>query len=138
MLRLYLWNFHPSRDDHWIRQLVVDWLNVGVAVSIVEDSHYGRMRASEDFADSSRGAAVSTSGTELDYHVVAVHCRIHVPRRDVDVAFDPVAHRRILWANKAVAIAMNRKLAANQIAIGSSFRQGIAIASHHDQVPALD
>src|SRR5262249_44434007 len=126
----YFWHFHAARDDHRIRKLVVDWLNVVVPVAIVENAHNRRMSASQDLYDSSLGAAISTSRAKFDHNVIAMHGGVHVARRNVDVSFNPVAHGWILRTNKAIAVAMNRKLAANKIAIGSSLRQRVAVASH--------
>src|SRR5215468_7952026 len=92
MLFLDFWHFHAARDDHRIRKLVVDWLNIVVPVAVVKNAHNGRMSASEDLNDSSFGTAISASGPELDHHVVAMHRGVHVARRNVDVSFNPVAH----------------------------------------------
>src|SRR5689334_19649377 len=46
MLRLYLWHFPAARDRHGIGELLIDWLNIVVAIAVMEDSNYSRVSAS--------------------------------------------------------------------------------------------
>src|SRR5581483_9916689 len=117
---------------------VVHGLDVVVAIAIVEGTDYRRMRATHDLDDRAFSAPVAATGPELNQHRVAAHGCVHLPRRDVDVALNTIAHRRIARTHKSIAVAMNRKLAGNQILLGGSRGERKAVAFGADKLAAID
>ena len=58
-------NFHPRRNDDFLRHFFVDGLYVVVAAIVVEDADHRRMRASDRAQDAAFGAAIGAERTLL-------------------------------------------------------------------------
>src|SRR6185312_13978440 len=131
-------NFHAFGDDDGIAQLVVHRLDVVVAVSVMKGSDNRGVGAINYLYDRAFCAPLSTSGAKFDQHLVSAHGCIQVARRDINVAFDAVAHLCVARSHESKSIAMHRKLARHQVAPGCGRRQGVTVATHSNQFPAIN
>ena len=117
---LALRNFHSAGNDYGISELVIDWLNVVVAIAVMKDTDNRRMSTPYNLHDPAFSATVSTSGTKLNQDLIGVHRSVHIARRNVDIAFDFVAYRGVIGPNESIPVAMNGELAGNQVVFGCS------------------
>src|SRR5438270_12284761 len=74
------WCLHAGRYGDWLGKLVVDRLDVVIAVPIMEGANDRRMCAANDFDDAAFGATVSAFGPKFHQHLVAAHGGVHVSR----------------------------------------------------------
>ena len=77
---------HSWWDYDFLGYFFVDGLDVVVAVPVVEDADYGRVRTRQGADDAAFGAAVGADGGDFDEDAVAVHGGPGGMRRNEDIA----------------------------------------------------
>jgi hypothetical protein len=121
---------HPRRNCDFLGHFFVDGFDIVVPVSVVEDADYGWMRARKRADDASFGASIGAYRGDFDQYAVAMHRGCNGMRRNKDISgqagFKAVIERESFGNHEAVAVAMHRQAADQQIAPFGSLRNGEA------------
>src|ERR1700728_536115 len=125
--------------------LAVDWLYGVVAGAVVENSDDGGMCAHHRTHDAAFGAAIGTSGDDIDQHAIAVHGIADGVRRDENIAHEARLERRTqrtgVGDDEAEAVAVHGEAADDQvfvILVGCGLRQSVAIGIELNQFSCGD
>jgi hypothetical protein len=103
----------------------------------MEDPPDGGMRALHDAENMTFGAAIA-QGAELDQHLVALHGVANLGRGDKYVSLKLAAHGFVVWAHKAVAVAVHYQAPDDEVAIDGFGGQRIAAALGLDEASAAN
>ncbi len=134
--RVGLWRpLQPTRNDDFLRDLLVHGRDIVVARAVMECPDNGRIAAREHAQDASFGTAIvgpRALAREFHENLIAMHCRADGRRRDKDIARDRRSLSRVR-DDEAIAVAVHGQPPGDQVlASGGVLGQRVAVAARFD------